>query len=132
MSARPSRERRRAERSGRRAETLAALFLTLKGWRVIERRARTGAGEIDLVCLRGDVLAFVEVKARATIEEARWSVSYHQRSRLMRAGSAWRARHPRFARFQPRFDLVLLAPWRWPVHETGVFEAESAAERDLI
>lgn len=132
MSRRTLESRQRSERDGRRAEWLAALWLGLKGWRVIDRRARTAAGEIDLVAIRGDTLAFIEVKARPSLDAAREAVSLRQRARLLRAGSAWRARHPRFVRFQPRFDLVLMAPWQLPRHERNVFEAESPAETDLI
>ncbi len=60
----------RAERGGRRAEALAALWLQLKGWTILARRARTAVGEVDLVARRGRTLAFVEVKARATQGEA--------------------------------------------------------------
>lgn len=116
--------RRRAERRGRRAEWLAELTLRLKGWRVLERRARTGAGEIDLVCRRGAVLAFIEVKARADLETARAALTPRQADRLLRAGALWRARSSRYDRLQPRFDLILVAPWRWPRHLEGVIRAE--------
>ena len=63
-------KRQRAESGGRRAETLAAWWLRLKGWRILATRARTPVGEVDLVARRGRTLAFVEVKARATDDEA--------------------------------------------------------------
>ena len=124
--------RRRAETRGRRAERLAALWLQLKGWRILDRRARTGAGEIDLVAKRGRVLAFVEVKARADLEDARAAVSPRQAGRLLRAGALWRARRGRSVEaLAPRFDLVLVAPWRRPRHLEGVIRAEGRA-LDLI
>ena len=63
-------KRQRAERGGRRAERLAAWWLRLKGWRILAVRARTPVGEVDLVARRGRILAFIEVKARATEAEA--------------------------------------------------------------
>jgi putative endonuclease len=51
------------QRLGRRAEELVAQALTAAGWRIIERNARTRAGELDLIALDGPVLVFVEVKA---------------------------------------------------------------------
>ena len=38
-----------AEKRGRRSETFAALLLMLKGYRILGRRVRTHAGEIDLI-----------------------------------------------------------------------------------
>jgi putative endonuclease len=63
-------KRQSAERGGRRAESLAAWWLRLKGWRILARRVRTPVGEIDLVARRGRTIAFVEVKARATAVQA--------------------------------------------------------------
>ena len=57
-------KRQRAERSGREGETRAALWLRAKGWQILDRRARTSAGEIDLVAKRGSIIAFTEVKWR--------------------------------------------------------------------
>lgn len=48
---------------GRTAERLVATRLRRRGWRILERNARTRTGEIDLVCLDGRTLVFVEVKA---------------------------------------------------------------------
>ena len=56
--------REAAEKRGRGAETLAAVWLRLHGWRILARRARVPGGEVDIVARRGRVLAFVEVKAR--------------------------------------------------------------------
>ena len=60
--------RRAREAKGRRAEWLAALWLGLKGYRLLARRVQASGGEIDLVMRRGDQLVFVEVKARATLD----------------------------------------------------------------
>jgi putative endonuclease len=51
------------QRLGRRAEDLVAERLRAHGWRIVERNARSRAGELDLVALDGAVLVFVEVKA---------------------------------------------------------------------
>ena len=49
---------------GRIGESLAATYLTQRGWRIVERNVRFREGEIDIVASREDVLAFVEVKTR--------------------------------------------------------------------
>ena len=124
--------RRAAERRGRRAEAFAAFSLQLKGWTILDRRARTRAGEIDLVAARGTVLAFVEVKERATLDGALQALGPRQRERLLRAGSVWRGGKARFHEHEVRFDLVLVSPWRWPRHVPGAFSAEQASSLDLI
>ena len=108
--------RRDRERHGRRAETRAAIALRLKGYRVLDRRVRTSAGEVDLVVRRGGVVAFVEVKARKTRERAAESISPSQRRRIVRAAAHYIAANPRLAVLTQRFDAVLVEPRRWPHH----------------
>ena len=52
------------EQRGRRAENIAAMFLRLKGYTILDRRCRTPFGEIDIIARRGKTIVFVEVKAR--------------------------------------------------------------------
>jgi putative endonuclease len=66
--------RRAGYRQGLRAETIAALFLRLKGYRILARRFTSPVGEIDLVARRGTSLVFVEVKARPTLDAAAESI----------------------------------------------------------
>ncbi len=108
--------RRRAYGYGRRAERWAAWWLRLKGYRVLARDFRVPAGEIDLVVRRGGVLALVEVKARSSLDEAARALDARQRRRIERAGAAFLQRRPDLAGMDLRFDMVLLAPGRWPRH----------------
>ena len=114
------RDREAARRRGKAAETLAALWLRLKLYRILARGTVTGrgsgAGEVDLVAKRGNVLAFVEVKARPTLAEAAESLGLSQRRRIERAAAAFLARRPDLAGCALRFDVVLVAPGRWPRH----------------
>lgn len=121
----PRDRRRRAERRGLRAETLAAFWLTLKGYRVLARRLRTPAGEVDLVVRRGGVVIAVEVKARPTLDAAVASVSARQRLRVARGLEAFLARRPDLAGLDRRFDLVAVLPWRPPVHLPDVWRPGS-------
>ena len=121
MSGRGTDTRRRAERRGRRAERLAEWALRLKGWRVLARRHRNGAGEVDLIVRRGGTLAFVEVKARASVEAALDAIGYTAQRRIRAAGEVWLSRHPAHADCGWRCDVVVVRPRRWPVHLADVW-----------
>ena len=113
-------KRQRAERGGRRAEALAALYLQLKGWSILARRVRTPVGEVDLVARRGCVVAFIEVKARATDADAALSLDDY---RLRRVAAAAGAIGPRYVRpgDDMRIDAMFIVPWRLPQHMTNVW-----------
>jgi putative endonuclease len=114
-----------ARRAGRRQEVLAALWLLLKGYRIIGFRLKTPEAEIDLLALRGRVLAVVEVKSRKSVEAALQAVTAAQRARLTRAARALAARTPRLARLNVRLDLIALAPGSWPRHIPGAWRDDA-------
>src|SRR5208282_5602352 len=92
-------ERRRlAERRGRRSETWAALLLVLKAYRILGRRVRTHAGEIDLVARApSGIVCFIEVKARAAQELTVEALGPRQQARIARAAALFLARRPALA-----------------------------------
>ena len=104
--------RQQAEKAGRRAETLASLYLALRGYHILERRYKTRAGEIDLIAKRGDTIIFAEVKARATTDLAVEAVTPKARRRIERAGHTFLARNPRFADSGVRYDIIAVTGWR--------------------
>ncbi len=121
MAQERDRQRRAAERRGRHAEFIAALALMLKGWRIVVRRYRTPLGEIDLVIRRGDLVAFVEVKARADLRAGVDSVSYASERRIRAAGETWLSRQPDGGQLSWRCDIVVVSSWRWPTHIEDAF-----------
>jgi putative endonuclease len=112
-------KRQRAERGGRRAERLAAWWLRLHGWHILAMRARTPVGEVDLIARRGKLLAFIEVKARATRAGAGLALDEY---RLRRVVAAAEALAPRYARpgDDLRVDALFITPWRLPRHLTNI------------
>lgn len=112
--------RKEAEKRGRQAERIAAWWLRLKGWQILARRARTPLGEVDLVARRGSMIAFVEVKARAS--NAALDLSIDER-RLARVAAAAEILWHDLARpgDDTRIDVMLLAPGRPPRHLTNVW-----------
>ena len=109
-----------AEARGRKAETVAAWWLRLKGWRIIGRRARVPGGEVDLIARRGRTLAFVEVKQRATQDAAAWALDEYRLRRV--AVAAERLAH-RYAREGDdiRIDALFIVPGRLPRHLANVW-----------
>ncbi|MDB5621575.1 MAG: YraN family protein [Devosia sp.] len=120
---RPSRARQRAHRGGERAEALAALYLRLKFYRILERRFKTPVGEIDLIAERWGTTVFVEVKARSAMRQQPQALAQVNQVRISRAAAFWLARHPARAHTSLRFDVIFLAPRHWPRHHINAFDA---------
>ena len=116
-------ERAAAFRTGVSAEGRAAAWLMAKGYRILAKRFRTPHGEIDLIARRRNLLAFVEVKARATLDEAAFAVTPRQQARIIDAAQGWLAAHPEHADFELRFDAILIAPRSLPRHVMAAFDA---------
>ena len=118
-------ERVAAFRTGLSAESRAAAYLMAKGYRILAKRFRTPHGEIDIVAKRRNLLAFVEVKARATLDYAAFAVTPRQQARIINAAQAWLVAHPEHAEFELRFDAILIAPRHLPRHLLAAFDASS-------
>ncbi|MBI4968744.1 MAG: YraN family protein [Rhodospirillales bacterium] len=122
--------RAQAERRGRWAEAAAILLLRLKGYAILAQRYRTGpgtgAGEVDLIARKGNLVAFVEVKARADADRAAHSITPRQQARIARGAEAFLQAHPELAGLDARFDVVLVAPLRPPVHLENAWQTDSA------
>jgi putative endonuclease len=117
------RARYRAYRKGHRGEFAASLALLLKGYRIVARRFRTKAGEIDLIARRGDLILVVEVKARPTLLQAMEAITITAERRIEAATDIWLSRQVDHARLSVRFDMVAVLPRRWPVHVPNIFQA---------
>jgi putative endonuclease len=118
-------ERVVAFRTGLSAEARAAAWLMAKGYRILAKRFRTPQGEIDLVARKRNLVAFIEVKARASLDEAAYAVTPRQQARIIAAAEAWLMTHPEHAEFELRFDAVLIAPGRLPRHLLAAFDAST-------
>ncbi|HXH43180.1 MAG TPA: YraN family protein [Bradyrhizobium sp.] len=118
-------ERIAAFRTGISAESRAAAYLMAKGYRILARRYRTAHGEIDIVARRGNLISFVEVKARASLDDAAFAVTPRQQQRIIDAAQGWLVAHPEHAEFELRFDVVLIAPRSLPRHVLAAFDAST-------
>lgn len=119
--ARPNTQsRRRAEQRGRRGEIFAEIALITRGFRVVARRFKTKAGEVDLIARRGKLIVIVEVKARKTLSEAHDAVTSTALRRIEAAGDIWLARQKDHAELSIRYDLIAVLPGKWPVHVPSI------------
>jgi putative endonuclease len=114
-----------AFRAGLSAEARAAAYLMAKGYRILAKRFRTPYGEIDIVARKRNLLAFVEVKARANLDDAAYAVTPRQQARIIDAAQGWLMAHPEHADFELRFDAMLIAPRRLPRHLLAAFDAST-------
>ena len=105
------------------AESRAAAWLIAHGYRILARRFRSPMGEIDLIAARRYTVIFVEVKARATLDEAAEAVTDRQKQRIAAAAEIWLANNPMPAIRDMRFDAILVAPGKLPRHIPGAFES---------
>ncbi len=104
------------------AESRAAALLIAKGFRILARRCKSPLGEIDIIARRRQLLVFVEVKARADLDDAAESVTPRQRQRIAAAAEVWLASYGDPAFRDIRFDAILVAPGKLPRHIQGAFE----------
>ena len=93
----------------------------LKGYRIVARRFRTRAGEVDLIARKGDLVALVEVKARPSERAAVDAVTATAERRIGAAGDIWLSRQTDAARLSIRCDIIAVVPWRWPKHFPDAF-----------
>ena len=114
-------KREAAEKRGRGAETLAAMWLRLHGWRILARRARVPGGEVDIVARRGRTLAFVEVKARASDEAAALSLDAWRLRRVVTAAERLSQRYMKPGD-DVRIDAVFVVPGRLPRHMPNIWQ----------
>jgi len=91
---------------GKKGETLAADYLTAKGFRILACNFRAGKAEIDIVASDKGILAVVEVKTRNTRyfgEPEEWVTPAKQKL-LIRAANAY-VKYKSF-KGEVRFDVV--------------------------
>ena len=118
-------ERVAAFRTGVCAQAHAAAHLMAKGYPVLAKRFGTRDGEIDLVARRRNLFVFVEVNARAKLDDAACKATPRQQRRIIDAAQGWLMAHPEHGEFELRFDAMLIAPRRLPRHLLAALDASA-------
>lgn len=98
--------------TGKIAETIAVWYFILHGFAVIKRNfitgRGTGAGEIDLIVTKKNLLVFVEVKKRKSFEEAAYAIKEQQQKRIWKAAENFIKNNPQYIDRDIRFDAFLV------------------------
>ncbi|WP_287129168.1 YraN family protein [Candidatus Cyanaurora vandensis] len=117
--------------TGVQAEQWLATQLVQAGWQVLAQRWRCPWGELDLVVMGNNLVAFVEVKARRRLGPdagGALAVGRGKQRRLIRAAGLFLADHPELAEASCRFDvaLIVLGAGGFQLREylSGAFEVE--------
>ncbi len=119
----PLNQKKRAYLKGQRGEWIASLYLRCKGYEILESRFKTPLGEIDLLVRKGKTLVAVEVKSRESLENAAYSITPYQQRRIERALLYYLSR--KNLPMALRFDVILIAPWKWPHHILDAWRGQS-------
>lgn len=79
---------------GEEGERIAEAWLAQRGWRILDRRFRSGHRDLDLVAERSGIVAFVEVKTRRGKDFGHpvEAVNWRKQRELTRSASVWIAR----------------------------------------
>lgn len=119
----------KARNDGYAGESVAAWYLRLKGYRILARNFKpprlSGAGEIDIIARKRNVIAFVEVKRRKTFDDAAYCIDERTKARRIAGAQYYLSTNGEAADLQPRFDAVLISAGGPPVHLENAWECES-------
>ena len=90
---------------GRRSELQAIDYLRTLRYRIVASGYRVKSGEVDVIAWDGDVLVFVEVKARKNSDPPQDAVGFQKQQRIIRAAHAYMTKH-RLHDTAYRFDVL--------------------------
>ena len=95
------------QRRGLWGERVAMAYLVSRGWTIEVHRFRLGHRELDIVARKGELVAIVEVKTRASAAygQPAESVLWRKRRTIAQVAEVWRERHGRRDDVF-RFDVV--------------------------
>lgn len=97
------------------AEIYTIAFLVLKGYRILAWRYKTPVGEVDIIAKRGNIVHFIEVKLRPTLDDGVLAVSPQGRSRITRAATHFMANKKWVKRLENsavQFDIIAVCGFR--------------------
>jgi putative endonuclease len=100
-----------ASRKGRMGEDAACAYLEGTGWSLLARNYRTKSGEIDIIGLQGDSVAFFEVKSwdRCSLEDLEYAIDARKRKRIVETSKIFLDRHRQYNCVHVRYDVLFVS-----------------------
>jgi putative endonuclease len=96
------------------AEYFVIILYKLKFYNILAHRKKTYVGELDVIAARRNTIVFIEVKARKQ-GISYLNLSTNQQRRITRAAELFITKNPEYSRYDIRFDLVVITPYRLPI-----------------
>ncbi|MBW2367999.1 MAG: YraN family protein [Deltaproteobacteria bacterium] len=94
-------------KTGCHGETIAVKYLKQNGYKILTRNFRTKFGEIDIIALDNDTIAFIEVKTRRSNRygDPKWAVTYRKKRKISQV-ALYYLKTTRQNNRKGRFDVV--------------------------
>ena len=91
---------------GIKGEQIAAEFLLNKGYIILHRNGRAGKKEVDIIAVKGDILAIIEIKTRSRndISFPEEAVNRKKQQFLKVAAASFSEAYPQYINI--RFDII--------------------------
>ncbi|MDR2054135.1 MAG: YraN family protein [Treponema sp.] len=98
--------------AGRNGESRAAAYLEAAGLRIIARNVRSRYGEVDLVAVDGQTIAFIEVKSWSvyTFDNLAYGVNPKKQRRIIETAKYFLSVHREYNSMAVRFDVIFISP----------------------
>lgn len=114
---------------GRSAEDAVAGWLVERGLRILDRNWRAFGAELDIVAQEGEIICFIEVRARVgrALGDPVETITRPKQRQVLRAATAYLAAHPELGDKALRFDVAGLC-WRESAFEINYLPAAFEAE----
>ncbi len=112
---------RKSFRQGFWGELKALFYIIFKGYIPLKWRYKNRHGEIDLIAKKKNILIFIEVKTRPTMELGYDAISALQKQRIENAAHLFVRKHKKYRNYGLRFDGIIITPKKWPIHMINIW-----------
>jgi len=92
---------------GALGENMAVNYLKSKGYKIIDRNYRTSIGEIDIIAIKDNILAFIEVKSRTNLNYGYpyEAVNWKKQEKIIKSSYIY-MKHKNLYEYQIRYDII--------------------------